>query len=265
MAQHEALYQRAVYYDVALRRDVAPDVAFLLDVYARHHGGRPQTALEVACGPGYHARALARCGLSALGLDLYAPMLELARAQAAAEGVAVDWLVADMRRFQLPRPVDLACCLFDGIDALVDDDDVVTHFQAVAANLAPGGLYVVDCTHPRICSYAHYGDYRYEGRREGLHVVIDWATNAPAIDPATGVADVEVVLRVEEEGAAVQEIRNSARERCFTAPELRLLARLSGVFRVVGWYGAYRIDQPLDTSPEADRMIAVFQTQAAPA
>jgi SAM-dependent methyltransferase len=260
MAQHDRLYQRAVYYDIALQRDISREAAFIPAVYQRHTGTPLHSALDIACGPGYHARALARQGLRAAGLDYSPGMIELAREYAAADGVEVAWHVADMRSFRLDAPVDMAFCMFDGVDALLENDDFIRHFRAVAANLNPRGLYLVDCTHPRICSYQHYGDYTYTGERDGVRVEIHWATNDPQIDPVTGVAEVGVELHIHENGEH-QIIRDVARERCLTGQELRLLAALSGVFEGVGWYGDADLNQPLDQSPHAQRMIAVFQKQ----
>ena len=159
MAQHEGLYQRAMYYDIALERDVDTEVAFLMECYTALAGKRPQSVMDIACGPGYHARALAHRGLRVVGVDLYREMLELAAARAKSEDLEVDWRVGDMRDFSLDAPVDFAICMFDGIDALLTNDDVVRHLQAVARNLTAGGFYLIDCTHPRDCSYSDYGTY----------------------------------------------------------------------------------------------------------
>ncbi len=262
MAQHDQLYQRAVYYDIALQRDVTPEVDFLLEVFRRHTGRDAASVLEIGCGPGYHAKEIARRGLRAVGLDLSEPMIRLAREQADAEGLSPEYLVADMRDFQLDEPVDLAVCFFDGIDALLDSDDLLHHLRTVEANLNPGGLYVVDCTHPRDCSYTHYGDYTYTGERNGTRVEILWATNNPRIDPMTGVAEVGLEMRIDEDGQR-RVIKAVARERCFTPQEITLLVRLSGAFQIVGWYGAFDADQPLDNSPQSHRMIAVLQHRGA--
>ena len=258
MAQHAGLYQRAVYYDIALERDVEQEVDFIVACHALHRGRALTSVLDVACGPGYHARSLARRGMRVTGIDLYREMLELAAERSAAEGLEVDWRVADMRQFALDEPVDMAVCMFDGIDALLQDEDILQHFRAVAGALVEGGLYLVDCTHPRDCSYDDYGDYQYGGERDGMRVDVVWSTNGPAIDPATGVAEVEVELRVQRNGT-FEVIRDVARERCFTAPELALLARTSGAFRVAAWYGDMRLDQPLDATPNSRRMIALLQ------
>lgn len=258
MAEHDQLYHRASYYDIALERDVRSEVDFLLTLAHDAFGRDPDGVLEVACGPGYHARALAARGLRVAGLDYSAGMIDLARERAEADGVDVAWIVGDMRSFDVDERFDLAICMFDGVDAMLEDDDFVRHLQAVARHLRPGGRYVIDCTHPRICSYAHYGSYRYDGERDGVAVSIVWATNEPRINPVTGVADVSLELHVRN-GAGEEIIEDRARERCFTAPELRLLARLSGVFDLVDAYGGPDPHLPLATTPDAERMILVLR------
>ncbi len=260
MAQHDQLYRRAVLYDIALRRDVCPEVDFVLDLYRDFHGGAPSRVLEIGCGPGYHTRELARRGIDAVGLDLSGPMIELAQEQAREEGTSAEWIVGDMRSFALSAPVDLAVCPFDGIDALLSTEDLVLHLRTVRDNLTPGGLYVIDCTHPAKCSYSDYGAYSYSGERDGVQVTIRWATNTPVIDPGSGVAEVGLSIHVDDHGAA-SVIEDMARERCFTAPELSLLVQLAGGFELCGWYGDYRTNQPLDSTPSSHRMIAVLKKQ----
>ena len=98
MAEHMNLYDKASYYDVIFDRDVEPEVAFLAGLYQRHGSRRQlQSVLDIACGPGYHARAFARRGLCAVGIDLGEPMLQLAGEKAEREGLSVEWLAADMR------------------------------------------------------------------------------------------------------------------------------------------------------------------------
>lgn len=258
MAQYDQLYQQAIYYDIALRRDVEDDVDFMMAAYRRHTGARLNSVLDIACGPGYHARAFARRGLRATGLDLRPEMVRFARDQALAEGLQVTWLAADMRRFRLDRPVDMAICVFDGIDALLTNDDVIQHLRAVAANLTANGLYLLEQTHPRYSSFQNYGQFRYAGQDNGTGVEILWATNHPSFDPVTGVAQVEIEMRVSENGH-LKVIRDSAQERLLMPQEMRLLAERSAVLRPVGWYGDFDLNQPLDNSPASSRMVTLLQ------
>lgn len=262
MAEHMNLYQQAVYYDVVFERNVDDEVTFLNEVCRKHCGRRPDSVLELACGPGYHARAFARSGVRAVGLDLGREMIRLAREKADREGINVEWQIGDMRDFDLRAPVDLAFSMFDGIDALARNDDLVQHLEAVAHNLTASGLYVIDLTHPRDCSHQDYGDYVYRGERDGLQVEIEWAVNDPAFDLVTGVAEVELEMRVNDHGRELV-VRDTARERLLYPQEIRLLATLSGQLDVVGWYGDYSVEQTLAMEdPNARRMIAVLQRSA---
>lgn len=258
MAEHNQLYQNAVYYDIALRRDVGPEVDFLGEVFRRHAGGEVRSMLDIACGPGYHARECARRGIMTWGLDLRPEMIEFAADEARKDGVTAGWLVGDMRDFRLDAPVELALSVFDALDALTDDADVVRHFQAVAANLSPGGLYVLDNTHPRDTSLTDYGSYAYSGARDGVSVEITWATNHPVFDLETSVAYVETEMRVDDRGQK-SVVKDGANEKLVTPLGLKLSAELSGALRVVGWYGNFELDQPFDFSPGAQRMITVMQ------
>ncbi len=254
MAEFNELYARARYYDIALRRDVTREIDFVEAVFRRLAGRAPGAVLEIACGPGYHTRALARRGIKATGLDLRPEMIAYAAERAREDGVAAAWIAADMRDFTLPQPVDVVLTMYDAFDCLLDQDDVIAHFRNVAANLAPGGIYLLEFTHPHDTGFAEYGSFRYEGERDGTKVVIDWATNGATYHPLTLTADVEVAMTVTERGASRRFV-DRASERMFTAPEIAALARLSGALRLVASFGDFDVDRPLDDGPPPRRMI----------
>ena len=262
MAEHCNLYDQAVYYDVIFNRDVSREVRFVRDVYARYHGGDVSAVLDVACGPGYHARAFARSGIQAVGLDLRPEMLRFAEDEARKERTAaaasLQWTVADMRTFRLEQKVDVAFCMFDGLDCLLTNESLTRHFQAVADNLTPNGLYIVDLSHPSEVSFAHYKKFHYTGHRDGIQVDIHWATNNPRYDLATGVAHVALELHVNDRGKKIV-VKDEADERLLYPQEINLLAQLSQKLAVVGWYGDFDINQPLDHTPASRRMIGVLQ------
>lgn len=263
MAEYHELYRRARYYDIVFRREVGREIDFLLAVCRQHAGAEPASLLDIACGPGYHAWEAARRGLRSIGLDLRPEMLELGAASSAAEGPRVEWLTADMRDFRLERPVDLAICMFDGLDALLTNEDIVRHLRAVAGNLGPRGLYVLEYTHPRDCFMQNYGDFRYEGSRDGVEVEVTWAIEPPVLDLVAGTAEVMIELRVNDRGRRLR-IVDSAKERFLLPQEIVLLAERSAAFDVVAWYGDLDLGQPLDMSPASRRMIGVLRKRVTP-
>jgi SAM-dependent methyltransferase len=258
MAEYNDVYRRAHFYDIVFRRDVSREVKFLEDEYRERHGRPPGAILDIACGPGYHAREAASRGMTAYGIDLRPEMIAFAREQATTDGVDVHWIAGDMRRFTLPRPVDVALASFDAMDCMLTNEEIVEHFRAVAANLTPRGLYVVESTHPRDCPMTGYGDFHYRGERNGTKVAIDWATNSPVPNPLTQVIDVEVTMRVAHDGAS-ETYKDRAKERLLLAQEFVALARLSNALEVVAFHGDYARGQLFDMSAASRRMIVVMQ------
>jgi SAM-dependent methyltransferase len=257
MADVNVLYRHPLYYDIIFGRDVAPEVDFLIDLFHKHAGRPLRSVIELACGPGYHARAFALRGYATCGLEWYEEMIRFARTEAEKERAAVEWIAGDMRAFALPEPVDLAFCLFDSIDGLHSIDDFIQHFQAVAGSLAPDGLYVIGQSHQRDTSLIDYGPFHYEGERNGCKVVIDWATDVRT-RTLTQTADVEIVLRIDDNGTR-REHRHRTVESFATPLFLAATARLSGVLEPFDWYGAFRLDQAYDDSPASTHCITAFR------
>jgi SAM-dependent methyltransferase len=258
LGEYTDIYSRAYYYDIVFRRDVSTEVQFLIDLYRRHSGRHLASMIDIACGPGYHAKGFVARGIDAYALDLQPEMVDFAKSLDDPSGRAIHYLAADMRDFTLPSPVDLALNSFDSIDCLDTQDQIVDHFRAVARNLTPGGLYVMEITHPRDCSMWNYGNFQYRGERDGVSVVLDWAVNNPSADPVTQVVESEVVMTVVENGER-RVFHDKARERFATLQEYAALAKLSGALALVESYGDYRLEQPFDNSEGARRMIVVLR------
>jgi SAM-dependent methyltransferase len=137
------------YYDVWFRRgasgeaaaeQTSAEVAFLVEALAPPPGA---ALLDLACGHGRHAIALARRGYRVTGLDLSASHLALARRAAADAGVAVTWLAADMR--DLPAgPFDAVVNLFSAFGYLESDAADQQVLTAVGRALRPGGRFLLD-------------------------------------------------------------------------------------------------------------------------
>lgn len=257
MAEYTTLYHLAHYYDVAFRRDVSDQIAFFSALFERHTGRPLGSLLDIACGPGYHAIAAAQMGMRGVGLDLMPEMIEYAQTHMP-PGIEVEWIAADMREFQLSAPVDMAISLFDSIDALTKNADVIRHFRSVANNLSPDGLYLIQHTHPRDCNLSYYPRFHYGGERDGTRVEVEWAVNSPTFNLVDEVAHVDIELHIFENGGE-QVIYDSAVERIFSPQEFQLLADASGRFEIVDWFGGFKLDQPFDVSPLSETMILVMQ------
>jgi trans-aconitate 2-methyltransferase len=108
-----------------------------LDLLARVPLAAPAVVYDLGCGAGNVTRLLAERwpGAAVTGVDGSAAMLTRARALRA----PVEWIEADLRTWQVPRPADL---IFSNA-ALHWLDDHATLFPRLTAALAPGGVLAV--------------------------------------------------------------------------------------------------------------------------
>jgi len=100
--------------------------------------------LDLCCGPGRHAVALARRGFRVTGVDRSDALLARARAHALDCAVDVEFVQKDMRVFVRPTGFDLVVNLFTSFGYFDDDADQLRVLRNVFESLRPGGAFVID-------------------------------------------------------------------------------------------------------------------------
>jgi SAM-dependent methyltransferase len=101
------------------------------------------TAVDLGAGFGMHSLPLAQRGYKVIAIDTYEPLLQELRSRAGS--LAVRTVNADLLAFRtyVEQPADVILCMGDTLTHLPDAASVESLFAAVAAALAPGGLFVV--------------------------------------------------------------------------------------------------------------------------
>lgn len=89
----------------------AQEVGFLIEVLGLEPGMR---VLDVGCGPGRHALALAERGIEVVGLDISEPFVELGAAAAADAGAPATFVRGDARAMTFDAEFDAAISLCQG-------------------------------------------------------------------------------------------------------------------------------------------------------
>jgi SAM-dependent methyltransferase len=176
------LYDYPALYDALL--PATAHVPYYVDL-ARQASG---DVLELACGTGQLTVPIAGAGLTIAGLDLSAPMLSIAKERAAAQNVSVEYVLGDMRDFDLGRRFALIFIARNSLLHLHSTDDLLAAFAAVRRHMATGGIFAFDIFNPNVQLLARPSDQRFpvfQKETESFGRLSVEATND--YDPATQV------------------------------------------------------------------------------
>lgn len=125
---------------------LGPDVEFFL----AQIGDQPLSVVEIGCGTGRATRRIAAGGHRAVGFDVDAGMLKIAREK----GGGPNYVEADATDEDWPNAVDghldVACCFFNTFLAFADPEDQEACLGAAHRALRPGGVLWLDIFHPNL-------------------------------------------------------------------------------------------------------------------
>jgi SAM-dependent methyltransferase len=218
----------AAYLRYSFTKGTAQEIEFLVDALDLRPG---QRVLDVGCGPGRHAYALAERGMEVVGVDISQRFVDLARDGAPP---LASFVRADARDLRFDAEFDAAISLCQGAFGLAGgpaapldaDGDVLA---GIARALRPGGMAAVS-------GFSAYFQVR-------------WLEDADSFDATAGVNHEQTEVRDDDGMAAPAELWTT----CFTPRELRLLAHRAGLAVRAIWSvtpGAYAADPPTIDSPE---------------
>lgn len=186
--------------------------------------------LDVGCGPGRHALALAKRGAVVTGVDISEEFIRLAREGAATAAIEVAFECGDARGLAFDEEFDAVICLCQGAFGLpeqADDDHAV--FDGLVRALKPGGRLALS-------AFSAYFALRFLEPHD-------------TFDAATGVNHELATLK----DPTGQERQFDLWTSCWTPRELRYLAGRGGLEGVrIGSVapGRYGADPPNTDSPE---------------
>jgi SAM-dependent methyltransferase len=218
----------AAYLRYSFTMGTAQEVDFLIGALGLEAG---QRVLDVGCGPGRHAYALAERGLEVVGVDLSQTFIDLA-SDGAPAGARFER--ADARALEFDGEFDAAISLCQGAFGLtggpgspIDGDGAV--LAGMARALRPGGRLAVS-------AFSAYFQLRFlEGH--------------DTFDADAGVNHERTVVKAPDGAEAEVDLWTT----CFTPRELRLLAASAGLQVQHVWSvtpGAYARHAPSTGSPE---------------
>ena len=152
-------------------------------IVALVHPPQRAAVLDLCCGPGRNALEFARRWLPGYGCGPHTRYIEAARAAARREGLTVEFVQEDMRRFHRQAAFDLALNLFSSFGYFADAAEDLQVLQNLHASLTPGGTVLLEMAgkeplardfHPRTWHrHAERDEYLLEERivQEGWSVI----------------------------------------------------------------------------------------------
>ena len=104
--------------------------------------------LDLGCGGGILAEALAKASANVSGIDIEASLIDVARSHAALSGLAIDYQVMNVA--DLKQQYDVIVCM----EMLEHVDCPLAIVQSIAACLKPGGLVFLSTINRSLKAYA---------------------------------------------------------------------------------------------------------------
>lgn len=102
-----------------------------------------KTVTDLGCGPGLYTARMARRGARVTGVDFSESSIRHARAAADADGLAIDYRIADYHRDALPADQDIVTLIYGDYCAMAEDKRFAL-VDKVRGMLKPGGVFVFD-------------------------------------------------------------------------------------------------------------------------
>jgi 2-polyprenyl-3-methyl-5-hydroxy-6-metoxy-1,4-benzoquinol methylase len=126
-------------------------------------GRSPRSVLDIGCGEGWLARALAAKGIEVIGIDAIPELIEQARLAGGGDFHMMTY--EDVAAGRLNQSVDAVVCNF----ALLGNESVAGLFGVIRSLLNPHGTLLVQTLHPlTACGDSLYQDGWREGSWAGF-------------------------------------------------------------------------------------------------
>jgi SAM-dependent methyltransferase len=195
---------------------------------AREIGG---SILDLGCGTGMLACRIAAEGLSVVGVDPAAAMLQVARSRPGSDRVM--WFHAGGQSMRLSQRFDLIYMTGHAFQQVLSDAEIMALLKNVAGHLQPSGRFIFETRNPAHEAWRSWTPERTRAvAQTSAYGPIEWTYDAVA-DAVTGVVDLTERCRLLDTG---EERIGRSRLRFVNVERLTGLLRQSGL-APRAWYG----------------------------
>lgn len=244
----------ARFYEKGFWPEYSRRMAGVFPAVLKRYGLHPERILDVACGEGTFALAMARVGIKVTGIDLSPDMLALARQKAVKEGIIVEFLNQDMRLFSFDSEFDVATCWYDSLNYILKTEELTKTFANIRQALVPGGFFIFDVNtiYGLAVDWQRYPWYVEMDTHEMFQVI------SPSYDYERNIVNLKIT-GFSREGDSWHRVDEEHVERGYTLAEIRRCFKKAGFTELACTADLAEMSPPNQWS---DRVWFILQRQA---
>ena len=232
-------------YDIVMSDVDYETWADYIDEIILQHKPKAQKLLELACGTGTITLSLEELDCYEITATDGSPdMIRIAQKKADQVNSEITFKTADFLNIDLPESFDVVYMVFDSLNYLHNEDDILKLHSEVKKVLKPGGIFIYDFTTPRNSRKAirylnnenrHLkGKFRYErqSRYDGKNQI------------HTNIFQIELMNKHGESAGSYEEIHH---QRIYTFEEIKSIVKKTD-FTILQAYDGFELKSATNKS-----------------
>ena len=212
------------------------------DYYARLlsvYGVKSGKLCECACGTGGLTLPLHRLGFQMTGVDLSREMLWQAAQKARSQGISIPFVQQNMTALNLHRPMDAVLATCDGVNYLLNEEDLLSFFRAAFRAVKPGGALIFDVSTPHKLRDILCAELMWEDRETITYLWKNtWHEKRHTVD-------LDLCFFLREEDGRYRRMVEHQEQRAWDQQTLKETLWRAG-FRTVSFYGDYTLNPAVE-------------------
>ena len=250
------IYDYPRFYELAFSfRDISKEADFMHHCIQELSHIPVKSVLEIGSGNAPHAGALTKLGYRYIGLEKNPTMIEYAREKWRTLKPSPRFIQGNMVGFHLNHQVEFTYVMLGSL-YLNSNDQMSSHFRAVAESMPSGGLYFLDWCVQVADPMAYASHNRMKIERNG--VTIESHFDISMIDPINQLYKEVWTIHINDNGER-RTLRMIEKNRAIFPQEFLLFVENCTDFELVGWWHEWDLDHPLESIGESTRPLVILR------
>ena len=210
----------APYYDRLMSFVNYPGWVDYIEKIIKLNGIKESLIFNLACGTGVCLELWADRGYEVIGLDKSLNMLEVCKEKLLSKNSSL-LVNGDMRNFKLGKKMPIITCLYDSLNYLLTEAELLRCFRRVYDALADDGIFIFDMN--TIHSLRdEWGNNKFQRRDKGLFSI--WSNQ---FNPNNNISSLSITLHVRRNGEDIV-LREFHQERGYPLSVIEELLNAAG-------------------------------------